>query len=100
MAKLGGGKVLPLGYSCRNLKLQIKWKKLPISHAIINHNIYYKSLHKELRAAGIETFIWTVNDAAETEKFLSLGVDGIIADDTKLCSFARATNAKTEAVTG
>ena len=30
--------------------------------------------------AGLKTFVWTVNDLREMEKFLALGVDGIISD--------------------
>lgn len=29
---------------------------------------------------GLKTFVWTVNEVKEMEKFLSLGVDGIISD--------------------
>ncbi len=29
---------------------------------------------------GLRTFVWTVNEVREMEKFLSLGVDGIISD--------------------
>jgi glycerophosphoryl diester phosphodiesterase len=75
---------LPLGFICRNLKLLGAWKKLPITHAVINHSIFSKSLYKEMKAAGVALFIWTINDAAELEKFRELGVDGIISDDTKL----------------
>jgi glycerophosphoryl diester phosphodiesterase len=75
---------MPLGYICRNLKLLNKWKSLPISHAIINHAIYSKQLQGELADAGIKLFIWTVNEPAEIRKFLELGVDGIVSDDSKL----------------
>jgi glycerophosphoryl diester phosphodiesterase len=29
---------------------------------------------------GLKTLVWTVNDVREMEKFLALGVDGIISD--------------------
>jgi glycerophosphoryl diester phosphodiesterase len=29
---------------------------------------------------GLKIFVWTVNEVREMEKFLSLGVDGIISD--------------------
>lgn len=32
------------------------------------------------RQLGIRTFVWTVNEVAEMERFLSLGVDGMISD--------------------
>lgn len=75
---------VPLGYICRNLKLLNKWKKLPISHAVINHAIYSKQLQGELKDAGIKLFIWTVNEPDEMRRFIELGVDGIISDDSKL----------------
>lgn len=35
---------------------------------------------EEARELGLKSFVWTVNEAKEMEKFLSLGVDGIISD--------------------
>jgi len=29
---------------------------------------------------GLKVLVWTVNEVAEMEKFISLGVDGIITD--------------------
>jgi glycerophosphoryl diester phosphodiesterase len=75
---------MPLGYICRNLKLLSKWKSLPISHAIINHAIYSKQLQGDLKDAGIKLFIWTVNEPDEMRRFIDLGVDGIVSDDSKL----------------
>ncbi len=84
LAQMRGNQNAPLGYICRNLKLLSKWKKLPISHAIINHAIYSKQLQGELKDAGIKLFIWTVNEPDEIRKFIELGVDGLVSDDSKL----------------
>ena len=35
---------------------------------------------EEVRELGLKSCVWTVNEAKEMEKFLSLGVDGIISD--------------------
>ena len=35
---------------------------------------------EEARELGLKSFVWTVNEVKEMEKFLSLGVDGIISD--------------------
>ena len=35
---------------------------------------------EEVRELGLKSFVWTVNEVKEMEKFLSLGVDGIISD--------------------
>ena len=84
LALLRGTMNVPLGYICRNLKLLNKWKRLPISHAIINHAIYSKQLQGDLAEAGIKLFLWTVNEPDEMRRFIDLGVDGIISDDSKL----------------
>ena len=35
---------------------------------------------EEARELGLKSFVWTVNEVKEMEKFLSLGADGIISD--------------------
>ena len=35
---------------------------------------------EEARELGLKSFVWTVNEVKEMEKFISLGVDGIISD--------------------
>jgi glycerophosphoryl diester phosphodiesterase len=80
---------VPLGYICRNLKLLDIWKRLPISHAIINHAIYSKQLQSDLADAGIKLFIWTVNEPDEMRRFIDLQVDGIISDDSKLSALVK-----------
>lgn len=89
LALARGMMTTPLGYICRNLKLLNKWKRLPITHAVINHAIYSKQLQGELKDAGIKLFIWTVNEPAEMRRFIELGVDGIISDDSKLSALVK-----------
>lgn len=84
LGRMRGTMNVPLGYICRNLKLLDIWKRLPISHAVINHAIYSKQLHHELADADIKLFIWTVNEPAELRRFIELGVEGIVSDDSKL----------------
>jgi glycerophosphoryl diester phosphodiesterase len=91
LARLQGERNLPLGYICRNLKLLNKWKELPISHAIVNHAIYSKQLQGELKQAGVKLFVWTVNDPAEIRRFVELGVDGLVSDDSKLSVLVKTT---------
>jgi glycerophosphoryl diester phosphodiesterase len=38
----------------------------------------------ELHAAGKTVVTWTVNDSLQMRRFATMGVDGIISDDTKL----------------
>ncbi len=35
---------------------------------------------EKIKQLGVRSFVWTVNEVAEMEKFLLLGVDGIISD--------------------
>ncbi len=91
LAKLRGETDVPLGYICRNLKLLNTWKELPISHAIVNHAIYSKQLQGELKQAGVKLFVWTVNDPAEIRRFVELGVDGLVSDDSKLSVLVKTT---------
>ena len=84
LAALRDTQNVPLGYICRNLKLLPTWKKLPLSHAVINHAIYSKQLQSELQDANKKMFIWTVNDVSELKRFVELGVDGVISDDPKM----------------
>jgi glycerophosphoryl diester phosphodiesterase len=35
---------------------------------------------KQANGLGLKVFVWTVNEVAEMERFLALGVDGIISD--------------------
>jgi glycerophosphoryl diester phosphodiesterase len=39
-----------------------------------------EALVAALHAAGMQLFVWTVNDPAEVRRFLALGVDGICTD--------------------
>ncbi len=40
-----------------------------------------ESLVKQVRAAGLELYVWTVNKPADAKRFAALGVDGITTDD-------------------
>ena len=89
LGKQRGTADVPLGYICRNLKLLDEWKRLPISHAVINHAIYSKQLQAELKEKGIKLFIWTVNEPSEIRRFMELKVDGIVSDDSKLSALVK-----------
>src|SRR5438105_10233518 len=56
LALLRGTMKVPLGYICRRLDLLNKWKRLPISHAVINHANYSKQFHQEKADADIKPF--------------------------------------------
>lgn len=61
-----------------------RWKSLPVSHVVPHHGLLTPKLIDELHAAGKTIITWTVNDAKLMKRVATLGVDGIISDDTKL----------------
>jgi glycerophosphoryl diester phosphodiesterase len=42
-----------------------------------------RTLHT-MHRAGVEVHVWTVNDVADMERLLALGVDGLITDRVDL----------------
>ena len=51
---------------------------------IPHHELADPELIRKIKGAGKKVFVWTVNDAAEMQRFAEYGVDGIISDDTGL----------------
>jgi glycerophosphoryl diester phosphodiesterase len=51
---------------------------------MVHWQLAEKNLVDEIRSAGKQLFVWTVNKRKEVERLASLGVAGIISDDTKL----------------
>jgi len=39
---------------------------------------------RKVKGAGKKIMVWTVNDPGEMRRFVELGVDGIISDETSL----------------
>ena len=61
-----------------------RWKALPIKYVVPHHGLLTPKLLDELHAAGKTVVTWTVNDSRQMRRFATMGVDGIISDDTKL----------------
>jgi glycerophosphoryl diester phosphodiesterase len=74
----------PLGLICETKAELSRWKHLPIEYVIPERELAGLGLVRRIKAAGKKILVWTVNDAAEMRNFQEWGVDGIIADDTKL----------------
>jgi glycerophosphoryl diester phosphodiesterase len=75
---------IPLGLICET-KTQLRlWTELPIAYVIPHHDLVDPELIRKVKGAGRKVMVWTVNDAAEMQRFAGLGVDGIISDDTSL----------------
>ena len=43
-----------------------------------------ESLVKKVRAAGLELYVWTINDPVMAKRLATLGVDGITTDEPGL----------------
>ena len=71
----------------RALLMDTLWDGWPaVVHAlacvavVTNHQLMDAALMQQLRAAGLSALCYTVNDAAEVQRLLALGIDGIITD--------------------
>lgn len=75
---------LPLGLICET-KTQLKlWTETPVDYVIPHHALAEPELVRKIKGAGRKVILWTVNDAAEMQRFADAGVNGIISDDTGL----------------
>ncbi len=75
---------IPLGLICETSRELHRWKNLPVEYVMPHHRLATPSLMRELKGAGKKVLIWTVNDAADMERFRDLAVEGIISDQTEL----------------
>jgi glycerophosphoryl diester phosphodiesterase len=60
------------------------WTDLPAAYVIPHHELVEPELIRKVKGAGKKVIVWTVNDAADMQRFADWGVDGIISDDTSL----------------
>ena len=51
---------------------------------IPHHALAEPDLIRKIKGAGRKVIVWTVNDAAEMQRFAEAGVNGIISDDLGL----------------
>jgi glycerophosphoryl diester phosphodiesterase len=71
----------------RALLLDTSWpgwedlaRPLQLVAVITNHQIMDAHLRERLRAAGWRALCYTVNEAADAERLMALGIDGLITD--------------------
>ena len=55
-------------------------RALDVVACVTNHKIMDEGLIAQLRAAGLRALVYTVNDSAEAQRLLTLGIAGIITD--------------------
>jgi len=73
-----------LGLICESPRQLKRWPKMPIRAVMIHFSLASPAVVDEILSAGRQVFVWTVNRAREMERLASLGVDGLISDDTRL----------------
>jgi glycerophosphoryl diester phosphodiesterase len=75
---------VPIGLICETRSELRVWKQLPLQYVIPNRKLATPDLLRELKGAGKNVLVWTVNTSADMKRFAKAGVDGIISDDTHL----------------
>ncbi|WP_298834630.1 glycerophosphodiester phosphodiesterase [uncultured Piscinibacter sp.] len=55
-------------------------RAIDCSACVTNHGLMDEALMAQLRAAKMRALVYTVNDAAEAQRLVRLGIDGIITD--------------------
>ena len=75
---------LPLGLICESTRQLAQWSKLTVGYVIPHHKLASKKLISDLRQAGKEVIVWTVNQETDAREFAAQGVDGIISDDPEM----------------
>jgi glycerophosphoryl diester phosphodiesterase len=73
----------PLGYICKDPAKLAIWSRLPVAYVVLHHSLITPELVEELSVAGKQVIVWTVNGEREMRRLASLGVHGIISDDTR-----------------
>jgi glycerophosphoryl diester phosphodiesterase len=75
---------IPLGLICES-KTQLRyWTELPVQYVIVQQELCEPELIRKIKGAGKKIFVWTVNEAADMQRFAEYGVDALISDDTGL----------------
>jgi len=79
-----GDSTVPLGLICE-FKNQLRlWNELPVEYVIPRQDLAEPELIRKVKGSGKKIIVWTVNQAADMQRFAELGVDAIISDDTSL----------------
>jgi len=75
---------LTLGIICQTRWQLRRWKTLPVSYVMPHYRLLSRRLVKRMHAADKTVITWTVNQPRKMRRAATLGVNGIISDDTKL----------------
>lgn len=75
---------IPLGLIAGNRRGLERWRELPVGYIMPQCELVSAELVETLHAAGKRVFVWTVNSERPMRNIASLGVEGILSDDTEL----------------
>jgi glycerophosphoryl diester phosphodiesterase len=85
---------IPLGLICETRTQFSLWQALPVEYVIPHYTLLQQDSISGIKAAGKKLLVWTVNRPEEMHRFASMGVDGIISDDTKRLALTLGTHKK------
>jgi glycerophosphoryl diester phosphodiesterase len=77
-------KKIPVGLICETPTQLKLWTELSLTYVIPQHELVDQDLIRKIKGAGKKIIVWTVNSAADMQRFAEWGVDGIISDETEL----------------
>lgn len=78
----------PLGLICETRAELARWSELPLEYVIPRWELVNVGLMADFKARGKKVLVWTVNGYDKMRALVSMGVDGIISDDTGLLARA------------
>jgi len=84
-----------LGLICETRAQLGLWPDLPVAYVIPHFSLLRRSLITELKDAGRQVMVWTVNVSTDMKRFAEWGVDGIISDHPKRLARALGRQEKT-----
>jgi glycerophosphoryl diester phosphodiesterase len=75
---------VPVGIICDSTSELARWRELPVEYVVAEQRLISSELIEHVHAANRKLFAWTVNSPRSMQRLSRWGIDGIIADDTKL----------------
>ncbi|MGA7300763.1 MAG: glycerophosphodiester phosphodiesterase [Candidatus Sulfotelmatobacter sp.] len=72
---------IPLGLICETRAQFNLWPAQPVDYVISHYTLTEQNVIAEIKSAGKNLLVWTVNSAVEMKRFSKWGVDGIISDN-------------------
>jgi len=77
---------ITLGLICDRRDELDRWRELPVAWVIPQFEVVDPTLIEQVQASGKKVMVWTVNRQDLMRRFVELGVDAIISDETALAA--------------